>query len=134
MNTLKLQEHLEYQDILKIYTSGCKDISQHSIGVEYERLPISVVTNKAVDYGSEFGVCNFLRAFAYFQLVRAYGPCPIHTQPISEGGNPHQPRASVVEVYEQIISDLQQAEELMYSTKSPNYQQGRPLSGEVWNG
>ena len=64
LNTLNLQEHLEYQDILDIYTSGCKDLSTHSIGVEYERLPISVVTNKAVDYGSEFGVCNFLRAFA----------------------------------------------------------------------
>lgn len=75
------------------------------------------------------GQMYFLRAFAYFQLVRAYGPVPIHTQPISEGGNPHQPRASVTEVYEQIISDLQQAESLMYSTKSPNYALGRPGYG-----
>ena len=64
MSTIKTQERLEYQDILNIYTSGCKEKTAAKIGVEYERLPISVVTNKAVDYGSEFGVCNFLRAFA----------------------------------------------------------------------
>lgn len=64
MSTLKTQERLEYQDILNIYSSGCKEKSLFKIGVEYERLPISIVTKKAVDYGSEFGVCNFLRAFA----------------------------------------------------------------------
>lgn len=64
MSTLKAQERLEYQDILKIYTSGCKNISEHGIGVEYERLPISIVTNKAVEYDAEFGVCNFLRTLA----------------------------------------------------------------------
>lgn len=64
MSSLKTQERLSYEDILNIYTSGCKPCEQHEIGLEYERLPVSVVTNKAVDYGSEFGVCNFLRAFA----------------------------------------------------------------------
>lgn len=64
MSSLKTQERLEYQDILNIYTSGCKEKSLHTIGLEYERLPISMVTGKAVDYSSEFGVCNFLRAFA----------------------------------------------------------------------
>ena len=64
MSSLKTQERLEFQDILNIYTSGCKEKSLHKIGLEYERLPVSLVTNKAVDYGSEFGICNFLRAFA----------------------------------------------------------------------
>lgn len=64
MNSLKTRERLEYQDILSIYTSGCKEKSLHRIGIEYERLPVSIVTNKAVDYGTEFGVCNFLREFA----------------------------------------------------------------------
>lgn len=64
MSTLKTQERLEYQDILDIYSSGCKEKILHKIGVEYERLPISVVTNKAVAYDGEFGVCNFLRNFA----------------------------------------------------------------------
>lgn len=75
------------------------------------------------------GQLYFLRAFAYFQLVRAYGPCPIHVLPVSEGSEPHQPRAAVVKVFEQIISDLKQAETLMYSTKSSGYKLGRPGSG-----
>lgn len=53
---------LEKQEILDIFKSGCKNTSK--IGMEYERLPISQTTLKAVDYGSECGVCNFLRNFA----------------------------------------------------------------------
>lgn len=75
------------------------------------------------------GQLYFLRAFAYFQLVRAYGSCPIHVLPVSEGSEPHQPRAAVTKVYEQIISDLKQAETLMYSTKSSGYKLGRPGCG-----
>lgn len=75
------------------------------------------------------GQLYFLRAFAYFQLVRAYGPCPIHVKPVSEGSEPHQPRAAVTKVYEQIISDLKLAETLMHSTKSSSYKLGRPGRG-----
>lgn len=50
------------EDILKLFREGCK--SSCKIGMEYERLPIFPVTSKAVDYGSEFGICNFLRNFA----------------------------------------------------------------------
>ena len=64
LSSLKTRERLEYQDILNIYTSGCKEKSLHTIGLEYERLPISMVTNQTVDYSAEFGVCNFLRVFA----------------------------------------------------------------------
>ncbi len=53
---------LEKQEILDLFKSGCKNTSK--IGMEYERLPISQTTLKAVDYGSECGVCNFLRNFA----------------------------------------------------------------------
>lgn len=75
------------------------------------------------------GQMYFLRAFAYFQLVRAYGPCPIHILPVSEGSEPHQPRAAITKVYEQIIGDLKQAEALMYSTKATGYKLGRPGRG-----
>lgn len=50
------------EDILSLFREGCK--SSCKIGMEYERLPIFPVTSKAVDYGSEFGICNFLRNFA----------------------------------------------------------------------
>lgn len=50
------------EEILSLFKEGCKNSSK--IGMEYERLPIFPVTSKAVDYGSEFGICNFLRNFA----------------------------------------------------------------------
>ncbi len=59
---MQTKERLGKQDILRLFTQGCK--KEKNIGMEYERLPIFSVTSKAVDYSSEFGVCNFLRAFA----------------------------------------------------------------------
>ena len=64
LSKLQTKQRLEYQEILSLYTSGCKEKSLHKAGLEYERLPVSMVTDKAVDYYSEFGICNFLRAFA----------------------------------------------------------------------
>lgn len=60
MQTTKTK--LEKNEILKLFKNGCK--TEQRIGLEYERLPIFSVTSKAADYGSEFGVCNFLRSFA----------------------------------------------------------------------
>ncbi len=88
---------------------------------------MSTLTDAAKD--DALGQLYFLRAFAYFQLVRAYGPCPIHEYPVSEGDEPHKPRASVAEVYEQIIKDLKLAETMMFSTKSSDYKLGRPACG-----
>lgn len=64
MNKLQTKEKLEREDILKLFKEGCKPQTEHKIGVEYERLPISVVTGNAVSYDNDFGVCNFLRTFA----------------------------------------------------------------------
>ncbi len=57
---MQTKEKLGKKEILSLFTNGCKTDCQ--IGIEYERLPISPVTSKAVDY--EFGICNFLRSFA----------------------------------------------------------------------
>ena len=56
----------------------------------------------------------FLKAWAYFNLVRNYGPVPIFRKSISEGEAMSQPRASVSDVYAHIIELLEQAEG-MYS-------------------
>lgn len=64
MSNLQTQEKLDKTEILKLFQKGCKPVSEHKTGIEYERLPIFSVTNKAVDYSSEFGICNFLRSFA----------------------------------------------------------------------
>ena len=51
------------------------------------------------------GELRFQRAFAYFLLVRAYGPVPI--QPETENFDKSQPRRPVTEVYDYIIADLE---------------------------
>lgn len=50
------------EEILSLFKDGCKNTCQ--IGIEYERLPIFPITSRVVEYGSECGVCNFLRNFA----------------------------------------------------------------------
>lgn len=59
---MQTKEKLSKQEILDSFRCGCKNENQ--IGMEYERLPISSSNFKAVDYSSEFGICNFLRTFA----------------------------------------------------------------------
>lgn len=59
---MQTKEKLQKSDIVEQYLKGCKDIE--NIGMEYERLPINTKTFRAVNYLSEYGVCNFLRAFA----------------------------------------------------------------------
>ena len=67
MSKLQTKEKLEKEDILALFKKGCKSDSELSVGIEYERLPISVVTNRAVPYEGDFGVCKFLRSFAKFE-------------------------------------------------------------------
>ena len=50
---------------------------------------------------------KFLRAFYYFDLVRWFGKVPIITTPVSVAEALTIQRSSVVDVYTQIISDLQ---------------------------
>lgn len=57
---IQTQEKLVKEDILKLFTTGCK--SDLMVGMEYERLPISSSSFKAVDYYA--GICDFLRQFA----------------------------------------------------------------------
>ena len=57
---LNVKEKLEKNDILHTFESGCK--TSQTVGIEYERLPISPVSNKSVDYYN--GICDSLRDFA----------------------------------------------------------------------
>ncbi len=61
---MQTQTKLSKKEIVKLFEAGCKSKEDFNIGLEYERLPIFSVTSKSADYGSEFGVCNFLRSFA----------------------------------------------------------------------
>lgn len=75
------------------------------------------------------GELKFLRAWAYFQLVQNYGGVPLYEKSISEGNVPEQPRASVAEVYESIISSLKEAEELLMPRTDESYIKGHVCRG-----
>ena len=62
MLNAKVKEKLEKEDILRLYKRGYKKPQDFTVGMEYERLPISATSFKNIDY--ENGICNFLRQFA----------------------------------------------------------------------
>lgn len=55
------------------------------------------------------GEAKFVRALNYFFLVRAFGPLPLKITATEEEENFDFPRTPVNEVYQQIITDLQEA-------------------------
>jgi len=55
------------------------------------------------------GEAHFLRAFNYFQLVRWFGEVPLLTEE-NQDNAAKEPQASVARIYEQIVSDLKNAE------------------------
>lgn len=74
------------------------------------------------------GQLCFLKAWAYFNLVRNYGPVPIFRKSISEGEDMHQARSSVADVYAHIIELLDLAEN-MYSKNDLGFIEGHASSG-----
>ena len=63
-NMLKLEQKLEKDEILKLYTKGFKRSEDFQIGIEYERLSVSSFSYKAVDYWAEYGIKNLLKQYA----------------------------------------------------------------------
>ena len=75
------------------------------------------------------GELKFLRSFAYFLMVRAYGPIPI--QPEEETADYNQPRQPVDVVYEYIAENLQEAAVLMYKNTDSRYHSGHACAGSA---
>lgn len=75
------------------------------------------------------GELCFLKAYAYFVLVRAYGDVPIHYQSIYEGSDRNQPRQAIQKVYEHIIELLKEAETKMYKNTDTAFSPGRVSAG-----
>ncbi|HEX8425195.1 RagB/SusD family nutrient uptake outer membrane protein [Hymenobacter sp.] len=75
------------------------------------------------------GQLYFLRGWAYFLLVRAYGGVPLQTVAVTEDPNTQLPRSSVMEVYEYAIENLKLAEENLYAKSDAGYQLGRVNKG-----
>lgn len=74
------------------------------------------------------GQLSFLKAWAYFNLVRNFGPAPIFRQSISDGAALSQPRASVADIYAHIIELLEEGKK-MYSKDDDKFVVGHASSG-----
>ena len=59
------------------------------------------------------GEAYFIRAYAYFFLVQAYGPVPVATKPVRGKSDIVTDLTSISGVYEQILGDLEAAEGLL---------------------
>ena len=75
------------------------------------------------------GELRFQRAFAYFLLVRAYGPVPL--QPETENFDKSQPRQKVTKVYDYIIADLEKACRQLYKNTDSSYREGHVSAGSA---
>lgn len=67
------------------------------------------------------GEALFARGFCYFFLVSQWGGVPLRLAPTPNGTDVDVPRASIAEVYEQILSDMKEAEKLVPTTAEGNY-------------
>ncbi|MEI7492620.1 MAG: RagB/SusD family nutrient uptake outer membrane protein [Bacteroidota bacterium] len=63
----------------------------------------------------------FMRALCHFNLLCYFGGIPIKTQPTVDLSSINQARNTVPQVYDQIISDLLQAEQLLPATRTLGY-------------
>ncbi|MCK8494935.1 RagB/SusD family nutrient uptake outer membrane protein [Spirosoma sp. RP8] len=76
------------------------------------------------------GNARFLRALAYFDLVRSYGDVPLLTKPTGADGNLRPARTPIKDVYKQIVDDLTFAEaNCLPENKITAAEKGRVSSG-----
>ena len=86
----------------------------------------------AVDFAAESknnlkGQAMFLRAFAYFELVRYFGKVPLHLTPVNNREEAVLPLSSEEEIYAQIVKDLTEAIPLLLPKSKQ--EAGRVTSG-----
>ncbi len=85
-----------------------------------ERVP-NITGFPAGEQDQILGEAYFLRALNYHNLVKHYGGVPIRLTPITEPADPALiTRATVAEVYAQILADLAEAETRMTNVTSPD--------------
>lgn len=76
------------------------------------------------------GECYFLRAYYYFRLVRTYGGVPLTLGLENDDSKWARARSSANEIYEQIVSDLENAESRLWNkSKTGGADMGRATKG-----
>ena len=92
---------------------------KHYVAVNRSNFAIENISNMGNDQIKDdarkrlIGEAKFLRALAYFNLVRVYGGVPLVLKQTTSLDGLEVPRNTVDECYEQIISDLQEAKSVL---------------------
>ena len=94
-------------------------------GIKCCNIVIDLVPNTMEGYDLMVAQAKFLRAVYYFELVNLYGGVPLWLTANADKDNLELPRSSVEEVYEVIISDLTEAEEVLPAVKVWDGEAGR---------
>jgi starch-binding outer membrane protein, SusD/RagB family len=92
-----------------------------------KNIPVLELTEEAENRIT--GEAKFLRALFYFDLVRYFGGVPIYLQEVRDASSAFVQRSSVQDVYDVILSDLQEA---VTKLRVPNFpQDGRATQGSA---
>ncbi len=91
-----------------------------------------LTTIDAVDFSADSknnlkGQAMFLRAYAYFELVRYFGKVPLHLTPVTNRSQAALPLSSVDSIYMQIIKDADAAGKMLLN--KAKQEPGRITSG-----
>lgn len=110
--------------------------TKHYVGVNRSNFSIENIANMSSDQIKDdvkkrlIGEAKYLRAFAYFNLVRVYGGVPLVLKQTTKLEGLEVSRNTVDECYEQIISDLQEAKSVLPSVgQLPKGNLGRATKG-----
>ena len=118
------------QFLLKYYRAQYQGISRCNVGINNipQIAEDSIMSTKVK--ARLLGEVHFLRALYYFRLVRIFGGVPLVDYVIDSSNKWKQPRASIEEIYDFIVSDLKIAEkQLWYKSEYTKDNLGRATKG-----
>lgn len=102
-------DQLELRKYLTTSTSGTVSVIFSRLYQVIKEANNLLYYTKEGEYLRYRAEAKFLRAYAYSELVRSFGPVALVTAPIENSDAVALPRAPAVDIYAQIISDLQYA-------------------------
>jgi hypothetical protein len=95
--------------LLDYYRAQYMGIARCNLSIQEIPLMDTDTTMTASIQARLIGELKFLRAMYYFRLVRMFGGVPLVTEPILSSSDWVQPRATKDEIYAQILTDLEEA-------------------------
>lgn len=110
----------------KIWQGNYLIIHRANTAIKY----VSAMKNISSEHkNNALGELHFLKGFAYFMLVKAYGDIPLFDKAVTHGADYNQPRRPISEVYQEIIRLLTFAKDNMYKHSDAKFAKGHASAG-----